>query len=275
MTSRSPRRLVIAATMTSGLLMAAGLAAASHVHSEELGSDGYRRPGQLAEAEPRRPAYPTAARVQGARTIGAVRYTARDSDHFCTASVVDSPHRNLLLTAAHCVYDSEDGPARGLAFTPMAEDGRTPLGVWKLGRVFVAQGWKDAEDEDEDFAFVTVEPLGGRNVQDVTGANRVAVDPGYTNQVRVIGYPNSSDSPIGCDVTGRRAMPHQMRFDCNGYSEGTSGSPWLRDYDARSGSGTVVGVLGGHQAGGDIHWTSYGAYPGRELDRVYSEAKRG
>src|ERR1700737_2337523 len=34
---------------------------------------------------------------------GALFYNDASGDHFCTASVVESPKMNLLITAAHCI----------------------------------------------------------------------------------------------------------------------------------------------------------------------------
>ncbi len=54
--------------------------------------------------------------------------------HFCTASVVDSPHRDLALTAAHCVTGM--APAR-VAFVPGYRDGKAPYGIWAVTRVIM------------------------------------------------------------------------------------------------------------------------------------------
>ena len=48
----------------------------------------------------------------GTAAVGAL-FTTSDGHlgtHFCTASVVNSPHGNLLLTAAHCVVGTQGTP---------------------------------------------------------------------------------------------------------------------------------------------------------------------
>jgi len=40
-------------------------------------------------------------------------------EHFCTASVIDAPGRNVVLTAAHCVASGDGTPPRtGMSFVP-------------------------------------------------------------------------------------------------------------------------------------------------------------
>src|SRR5579875_3293232 len=51
--------------------------------------------------------------------------------HFCTASVVHSPNENLLITAAHCVWQRSPG---SMVFVPGYHAGVSPHGRWKSGR---------------------------------------------------------------------------------------------------------------------------------------------
>ncbi|KPI12547.1 hypothetical protein OK006_11077, partial [Actinobacteria bacterium OK006] len=41
--------------------------------------------------------------------IGTVFEKDDHGAHFCTASVVQSPGRNMLITAAHCAFDADAG----------------------------------------------------------------------------------------------------------------------------------------------------------------------
>ena len=50
--------------------------------------------------------------------------------------------------------------------------------------------------------------------------------PGPAQLVQVIGYPNATE-PITCTVPARGFGAHQMEFDCDGYTNGTSGGPFL------------------------------------------------
>lgn len=63
----------------------------------------------------------------GVATVGALfaESSGKLSSHFCTASVVDSPHGDLAITAAHCVT----GTSGQIAFVPGYANGTEPYGV--------------------------------------------------------------------------------------------------------------------------------------------------
>ncbi|MFD8784339.1 hypothetical protein [Kitasatospora sp. NPDC059599] len=204
--------------------------------------------------------------------VGAVFTRNADGDHFCTASVVDSAGLNLVVTAAHCVWDPKLGQRSDLVFVPGYRQGDTPSGVWPLLSVAVDDGWKDHADPDMDVAFAVVQAQNGRQVQQVLGANRLGVNRGYRLPVKVTGYPGSSDVPITCSNTTSEQSPTQLRIDCPDYTGGTSGSPWVTDFDPATRTGTVVGVIGGYQEGGDSPDTSYSSYFGDRVQALYDRA---
>lgn len=130
--------------------------------------------------------------------VGAVFTRNADGDHFCTASVVDSAGLNLIVTAAHCVWDPQLGQRSDLVFVPGYRNGDTPSGVWPLIAVTVDDDWKDHADPDVDVAFAVVQAQNGQQVQQVLGANKLGVGLGYQLPVRITGYPGTSDVPITC-----------------------------------------------------------------------------
>ena len=204
--------------------------------------------------------------------VGAVFTHNSGGDHFCTASVVDSAGLNLIVTAAHCVYDPTLGQRSDLVFVPGYRNGDTPSGVWPLLSVTVDQSWKDSADPDMDVAFAVVQAQGGQQVQQVLGANRLGIDRGYDLPVRVTGYPSSGEVPITCSNTTGEQSPTQLRIDCPDYTGGTSGSPWVTDFDPATRTGTVVGVIGGYQEGGDTPDVSYSSYFGDGVQALYDRA---
>lgn len=185
-----------------------------------------------------------------------------NGEHFCSAGVVDSESKDLIITAAHCV----SGGATGLYFAPGYHDGQAPYGVWSLGRTTTDDRWDNDQDEDFDVAFVTVEPLGGRRIQDVVGGYTLAVNQSMTQMVRITGYPASADTPITCANHTTAFGPHQLRIDCTAYTGGTSGSPWVNR------NNEVVGVIGGYQEGGNTPDISYSAYFDDDVRRLYAQA---
>lgn len=192
--------------------------------------------------------------------------------HFCTASVTDSPHGNLLITAAHCVT----GVQGSIVFVPGYSDGSTPYGVWNVTRVFTDPAWQLASDPDDDVAFLEVsQPGSSVPIEDVTGAEELSTGKPAGKQVQVIGYPNTADQPITCRAPARPFGTSQMEFDCDGYTDGTSGGPFLADVDQTTGQGTVIGVIGGYLQGGDTPSQSFSITFGRDVSALYRTAIAG
>lgn len=179
--------------------------------------------------------------------------------HFCTASVVRSPHRDLLVTAAHCL-DNGDGP---LVFVPGYRNGEAPYGKWKVRKRYLPEGWANGQDEDSDVAFAAVEG----DVQDAVGGNRFVTGTATgATAVTVTGYPSSRDVPISCTNKPTVRNRTQQRIECPDFTGGTSGSPWV------NGDGQVVGVVGGHEGGGATADVSYSVVFGAEAAALYRDA---
>jgi V8-like Glu-specific endopeptidase len=205
--------------------------------------------------------------------VGALFERQGQSEHFCTASVVTSPGRDLLITAAHCINSGKGGSYRqDIVFIPDYRDGQAPFGVWTVRRLLVAPQWSNSSDPDFDVGFVVLNSLDGKNIEDILGANRLGLDTGYQYLVRVTGYPDSDAAPVTCLNYTSEESTSQLRFDCGGYTGGTSGSPWMTHVDTETRTGTIVGVLGGFEQGGDTPSISYSALLGPTIQRLYQQA---
>lgn len=216
---------------------------------------------------------PDAHTAEAALRVGALFEHDASGDHFCTASVVASPGKDLLITAAHCINGGDgSGYKKDIVFIPGYRDGATPYGIWTPQRLLVAPQWANSADPDFDVGFVVLQPLDGENIQQVLGANQLGYDSGYQYLVRVTGYPSSAGTPITCVNWTSRQSATQLRFNCGGYTGGTSGSPWVTHFDPRSRTGTIVGVIGGYQEGGDAPSVSYSAYLGDGARQLYQQA---
>lgn len=196
-----------------------------------------------------------------------------DADHHCTASVVHSPAGDLLVTAAHCVYDR--GFRTNLVFAPGYHDGVLPYGVWVPTRIDVDPRWADGHDDAHDVAFVRVRRphgsgSGAQRIEELTGAERIRFAPPAGLPTRTVGYPDDRETPVGCQNT-TTALPGQLRFDCAGFPNGTSGGPLLTGIDPDTGLGTVTGVIGGLDGGGDDA-TSYSSWFGPDIAELYRRA---
>jgi V8-like Glu-specific endopeptidase len=189
--------------------------------------------------------------------------------HFCTASVVHSSHGDLAVTAAHCVT-SQPGP---MVFIPGYANGKEPYGVWQVTRVYMTQNWRSSQDADDDVAFIQLSNASdGVPIEDVTGAEQLGTGwPAHT-LVQVIGYPDGGAQPLRCVNWTSSFSSTQIEFDCGGYTDGTSGGPFLADVSATTGQGTVIGVIGGYEQGGDTPSVSYSVAFGTAVADLYQTA---
>jgi V8-like Glu-specific endopeptidase len=275
-----------AAAVTAAVFLTAGCGAAPRAHQHHaLGAAAYWDRERLLGALPFGPARERApargqsasSRAAGVRAglrVGAMFEHSAAGNHFCTASVVASPGKDLLITAAHCINGGKGsgGYNSDIVFIPDYRDGEEPFGVWTPEKLLVAPQWADSSDPAFDVGFVVLQPRDGADIQQVLGANRLGTDLGYRYLVHVTGYPAGADAPITCVNWTSRFSSTQLRFECTGYTGGTSGSPWVTRFSAGTHTGTIVGVIGGYQEGGDTPSVSYSVRFGPAILRLYRQA---
>jgi V8-like Glu-specific endopeptidase len=214
---------------------------------------------------------PSATRSNGVPEIGALYASASATQHGCTASVVDSPRGNTLITAAHCVV----GSGVGMVFAPGQRGAEMPYGRWIVTATYAPPAWLTRQAPHADIAFLTVAPrtIHGvrREIEQVTGAYELGSRAVSGQRVTVIGYPaGSTNRAITCaaKVYLTQRFPS---FDCRGFVGGTSGSPWLRF--TRHGT-EIVGVIGGLDQGGCYDYTSYTSPLARNAHTTYHHASK-
>lgn len=197
-----------------------------------------------------------------------------------------------MLSAAHCLLGSD---TQQVAFVPRYTKAKPqPYGMFPVLRDAAGRSriWIDPRYRSQgpdraatlDVAFAQVGPdARGFPVQDVVGGNRLVTGAGYAHaKVSLIGYPASAARPRLCvnrttKFTSKDArIPGSfLRIDCTGYPGGTSGGPFLLRYNGQTGTGDVVGVIGGWKTGGDTAATSYSSYFGTDIKKLYEKAVAG
>ncbi|MER6517492.1 MULTISPECIES: trypsin-like serine protease [unclassified Streptomyces] len=250
------------------------------------------RAGDTVGAALAGPGTGTGANFDGIPVVGRMFVMKGAGAYFCTASVVASPGRNLVLSAAHCLLGSD---TRKVAFVPrytarnprpygmfpVLRDAKGRSKVWIHPR-YRSQGANRAATLD--VAFAQVGPGSkGRRVQDVVGGNRLLTGGPYAHpRVTLIGHPSSAARPRVCvnrttKYTSKDArIPGSfLRIACTGYPGGTSGGPFLARYDAKTRTGDVIGVIGGWKTGGDTPDVSYSSYFGKEVRALFDTAVAG
>ncbi|MEE1941759.1 serine protease [Streptomyces sp. TRM 70361] len=200
----------------------------------------------------------------------------------CSGAVVDAPNGSVVVTAAHCVHNPGEPRWERAWFVPGYHrhgTGSVVRSGWQVTSVQLAPDWRRGrlpEALPYDYAFLTVEKKDGRTLQEHVGANRLdfaPVDPG--ERTVALGYPATGPydgETLGhCTgfptlLTTRDTRPPNtggLLMESCDLTRGSSGGPWLRDYDPRSQSGTVVAVV------------SVGDDRGRVLGRPFpAEARR-
>ncbi|MFF4643408.1 hypothetical protein [Streptomyces sp. NPDC001389] len=212
--------------------------------------------------------------------------------YFCTASVVSSPGRNMVLSAAHCLLGSD---TRQIAFVPQyTRANPRPYGMFPVlrdaagrSKVWIASRYRTegaAKAATLDVAFAQVGPdTDGEDVEDVVGGNRLVTGATFNHpKVVLIGHPAPAPRPRVCvnkttkfTSTDPGSPGSFLRIDCTGYPGGTSGGPFITRFDEDTATGDVVGVIGGWETGGPTADTSYSAYFGAEVRKLYQSAVAG
>ena len=163
---------------------------------------------------------------------------------YCSGTAIDSPTRQLVLTAAHCV---NSGPRPGgrpalwsqyLEFVPAYTGGATPFGTFVARRQYVAapRAWIKAGNPDFDLgAFRAFPNEEGVNVADAVGGGAtITIDQDRHQKFQTFGYPGESTRMQGCQspyigddaLTYRLAGPPTMGIRCH-WAPGASGGGWL------------------------------------------------
>ncbi len=212
---------------------------------------------------------------RGTSAVGALFTVSRGKlRHFCTAAVVRSPRGNLVITAAHCLLGKRLGPHGNVTFAPGYHDGKFPDGRWVVMSQFVDSRWRRTRNPNDDVAFLVV-GRPGRKIEKYTGAETLLTSVRLPETVRVIGYPDGTNAPVRCTAKARSAHPRRLRqlvFHCGGYTGGTSGGPFLMQLDKKTGTGEVIGVVGGYEEGSDVPGISYSPQFLRNVADLYKRA---
>jgi hypothetical protein len=185
---------------------------------------------------------------------------------------VDSAAGDLVVTAAHCVYSRAHGYAGHIEFIPDYHDGKRPYGTWAVRKITVASGWRRSQNPNLDVAFLAVGSPRGTRIQSRTGGLRLGTGKPYSEAVVPVGYNDPDGRPVRCRTKSFRLRAGQQGFYCRDFRDGTSGGPWIAGFSPRTGTGTITGVIGGYEQGGDYDWASYSPYFGPAVRSLFRRA---
>ncbi|TFE33163.1 hypothetical protein E0F15_06265 [Frankia sp. B2] len=214
-------------------------------------------------------------------TTGRLFATIGGSDYACSASVVSSPSRDLVVTAGHCVHGgSGEQFARNVIFIPGFDNGAMPYGIWTARRLTVTSGWARQDDFDVDtgFALFNPSPSRGRHLEDTVGSQGIAFDLPGTYPQYTFGYPRlppyDGSQLVYCagpgfgDPYGSPSIGVACRM-----TAGASGGPLLTGLGRLgSGHGWVDGVVSYAYAG--VNDKLYGTHFGDVVKSLYYQSYR-
>ncbi len=161
---------------------------------------------------------------------------------YCSGTAIDSPTRQLVLTAGHCVSNGRESGrtiwSRYLEFVPAYSAGRRPFGAFvaQRGAVYAPRQWSMHGNSDFDLgAFLTHPNKRGVDVADAVGGGAaIALDLPRPQQFESFGYPghvqrmqSCRSSYIGDDrLSFPLPGPPTLGIGCH-WAPGASGGGWL------------------------------------------------
>lgn len=192
----------------------------------------------------------------------------------CSASVLDTPSRRLVVTAAHCLSD-QYGLARNVAFVPAYHYGIKPFGLWTASKLGVTRLWENSRfpnGVNGDVGVIeTRRSSAGETIGQVTGTLGFQTFSRRSGRVRILGYPvgtykgqelrecRSSTFP-GDWISRRLHGPVGVIARCN-MAKGSSGGPWLSAYNGPDGETVwlIDGVTSRGSRGGNLTSSYFGS----------------
>lgn len=175
---------------------------------------------------------------------------------FCSGTAINSPSRQLVLTAGHCVNAGAEFFGnlwfRKVLFVPAYTAGKAPLGAFpaKPSKVFAAPQWTNRSNPDFDAgAFLTYRNNRGLNVADAVGGGAtIALNLTRDQRFASFGYPGNTTRLQGCNspyigddrLSFPLPGPPTLGIGCQ-WAPGASGGAWLIN------DGTEINGLNSYQ----------------------------
>lgn len=164
---------------------------------------------------------------------------------FCSGTAINSPSRQLVLTAGHCVATGprRNGPnimSNFMEFVPAYTGGLAPFGAFvaRRGKIFALPQWKKHANFDFDMgAFLTHPNFEGVNVADAVGGGATIVtDQPREESFQTFGYPGETRQMHGCE--SRYLGKDRRSYFLPGPPTQVIGCPWI---PGSSGGGWLIG----------------------------------
>lgn len=183
------------------------------------------------------------------QTVGKVYFTnpVNGLNYVCSGATVNSGKKKLVQTAGHCVHGGAGGQwMRNWVFVPRYRNGVRPFGTWYAYQLTSRTAWINSSSSDEDMGIVIMQTNGGNSIVNVVGGNGLRWNWGYSVYVTILGYPAgppfTGELQYYCQGTTWNGHGQQVRAWCN-MTGGSSGGPWLQEYNDANGLGYINSVV--------------------------------
>ena len=193
------------------------------------------------------------------RLNGKVFFTEGGLDYVCSGTVVNSPNKDMIDTAGHCVSDGAGHFVTNWIFIPGYASkptggtaGMYPYGIWTARRLTTTAQWHYFGNIKEDLAYGVVSPLSNRHIAAYLGGQGTYFNASRNQVFSAFGYPQAApfngmdqrvsvSKRLGDDLSlGSLKGPLPMRIASN-QTGGTSGGGWIVGISRTTGLGHVNG----------------------------------
>ncbi|MFD3925300.1 trypsin-like serine peptidase [Streptomyces sp. NPDC058614] len=211
------------------------------------------------------------------KTVGRLFFVnSRGSDTWCTATAVKSANRSTVMTAAHCVRlgSSPFNTSSSMVFVPGYNKGQKPYGAFAVRIAATPRSW-EKESTNDMSALVVDTDKSSRKLTDVVGGQAIAFNRAVGGTISAFGYsatnPQLGEELLRCVGTPKKKHGLQA-IPCD-LTGGSSGGPWLADFNAASGKGVLVSVNSGLDSLTPTEMQ--GELFGATAKKVYDRAQQG
>lgn len=227
---------------------------AARAVAEKLPAEAARpASGTLAAAKAAGESLAATAVTNYSITNGKLFIGGYESGSWCSASAINTASKRVLITAGHCVHSGRGGTWHSnLVFVPRYNAfnaDRDPVGRFQAYRLRTFNAWMNDSDLNRDVGFVTTYAGGdwGARVVDTVGGHGLSYNGGTEFDTSIFGYPSNKDGGNkmwACWglATDSSWWDNRSKIGC-GFGPGSSGGPWLWQYNNSTGQGYVRSVM--------------------------------
>ncbi len=183
-----------------------------------------------------------------ATAIGKLFFFTGRGTASCTATILNSPNKNTIWTAAHCVSDGHGHEYENFVFKPNLNGNSVPFGSFKAKYISAPAGYVVQSLPQYDYAAVALSSNTHGKAQDVAGAEGWIMGGNTFNWsgLHIFGYPaiiypskrRVNNTQLRYCTGSTSEHNFMMRFACD-MGQGSSGGPLIDALSTRT--GWVVG----------------------------------